>query len=266
MNPTDAYYKTKRTLLLFVGGLLLSIFAGFKIVNGEQKISFLPFQLERPELLSTILFVVVLFYLFQFSLQWAAQQLEVQENKFHKIDFTSTVAIGVLATLCYFGSIAIPLAGNLNISISANIFAITGTIFAAFATIVTFYTSIRTEKLAAWAGKFVKGQVAKKEEDLMTALLSGKWILNFNPKSPNGQKPISFITDGTIGEGQNKNEYTWRIRNGLLEIMNSEGQVFSRFTYEPDKGIFEHTNDLDTLSIKFQTIRRPMPKTKNTRS
>jgi hypothetical protein len=108
MNPTDSYYKTKRTLLLFVGGLLLAIFAGFKIVNGEQKTTILPFQLERPELLATILLVVVLFYLFQLSLQWAAQQTEVQVNKFHRIDFISTAAIGGIAVLCYLGSLSVP--------------------------------------------------------------------------------------------------------------------------------------------------------------
>jgi len=53
MAPTEIYYKTKRTLLLFVGALLLAIFAGFKITSSEQKISFLPFQLARPELLTT---------------------------------------------------------------------------------------------------------------------------------------------------------------------------------------------------------------------
>jgi hypothetical protein len=255
MNPTDAYYKTKRALLLFVGGLLLAIFAGFKIVNGEQRISFMPFQLERPELLSTILFVVVAFYLFQLSLQWAAQQAEVQENKFHRIDFISTVAIGALAALCYFGSLAIPFSRTLNISLDVSALFVFAIGFIAVIA-VTIYGSIRAEKLAAWFGKFVKGEVAKNEDALLTTLLSAKWILNFNPKNPNGKKSIVFNGDGTISEGQNKNESTWRIRNGLLEIMNSQGQVFSRFVYQPEKDIFEHTNDLDTLSIKSQTIAR----------
>jgi hypothetical protein len=90
MDPTANYYKTKRTLLLFVGALLLAVFAGFKIVNGDQRPSFLPFQLERPDLLGVILFVAVIFYIFQFSLQWAAQSLDVQNNRFHKIDFVAT--------------------------------------------------------------------------------------------------------------------------------------------------------------------------------
>jgi Fe2+ transport system protein B len=93
-------------LLLFVGALLLSMVAGFKI--GENKISLLPFQLEHPEWLTHILFVVVLFYLFQFSLQWAAQLSEIQKNRFHRIDFRAITTITVGSILFYVGWLGAP--------------------------------------------------------------------------------------------------------------------------------------------------------------
>jgi hypothetical protein len=101
MDPTEPYYKTKRNLLLFVACLLLAIFAGFKFAEVDQKITILPFQLARPEFLTHILVVAVVFNLFQFSLHWAAQKAEVQNNRFHRIDFISTTTIGAMSLICY---------------------------------------------------------------------------------------------------------------------------------------------------------------------
>ena len=41
-------------------------------------------------------------------------------------------------------------------------------------------------------------------------------------------------------------------KNGLLEILNDAGRIFSRFSCDKSKGMFVHTNDPDTLSIRFQ--------------
>jgi hypothetical protein len=65
----------------------------------------------------------------------------------------------------------------------------------------------------------------------------------------------TFHDDGYFGTGGNNNEYKWRVKNGLLEILNDAGRIFSRFSYDKSKGMFVHTNDPDTLSIRFQTIR-----------
>jgi hypothetical protein len=103
MDASNAYYKTKRNLLLFAGCLLLANFAGFKIADADVKITILPFQLARPDYLTTILFSAVAFNLVQFSLNWAAQNSEVQQNRFHRYDFILTNSIGVFSVNCYLG-------------------------------------------------------------------------------------------------------------------------------------------------------------------
>jgi hypothetical protein len=93
------------------------------------------------------------------------------------------------------------------------------------------------------------------DEELSRTLISGSdWILNYNPKAPGRVKQISFNADGSIGLGKNDNETTWRAKNGLLEILNSKNQIFSRFLYDGASNTFAHTNDDDTLSIKSQQI------------
>ena len=250
MDPTANYYKTKRTFLLFVGALLLAIFAGFKITNGQEKL--LPFQLEHPELLTHILFVAVLFYLFQYSLQWAAQISEIQNNRFHRIDFIATTTISAISIFCYIGWLVAPyvetvIAPHFNVSSS-----IAGVVFGVA---VSLTASLVYEKLASGIGRILKGKEASDDEKIMRLVKDKVWILNYNPTSPGNEKEISFEDDGSVGMGHNNNEHKWRVRNGLLEVVNSDGRVFSRFSYDDSKGQFYHTNDPDTLSIKSQSIR-----------
>ncbi|MEA2953871.1 MAG: hypothetical protein QOJ96_3391 [Alphaproteobacteria bacterium] len=258
MDPSDAYYKTKRNLLIFVGCLLLAIFAGFKIVNNEQRLSVIPFQLERPEFLSTILFVIVAFNLFQLSIQWAAQRAEVQRNRFHRIDFVSSTMIGGLSILCYFWSVSYPHINWLNLNITG---LATGTLLKAAALaaafIATLYSSLGIEKISERFGRRIKRKAKSEDEALFQTLISNDdWILIFNPNSPNGMKSISFNADGTIGLGKNNNEATWRIKNGLLEILDLKDLIFSRFSYDSSSHIFSNTNDHDTRSLRSQLIVR----------
>lgn len=81
---------------------------------------------------------------------------------------------------------------------------------------------------------------------------SRPWRLVFNP--PHRSKLITFLPDGQIGEGQNKNEYSWRLRDGHLELVQEDGRVHSRFVFHQRNSAFTHTNDADTLSIKGQYI------------
>jgi len=74
------------------------------------------------------------------------------------------------------------------------------------------------------------------------------------PSDPGRGKKLTFLDNEEIGEGKNDNESKWRVRRGLLELLNSEGKVFSRFLYDKEKQIFVHTNDEDTLSLRSQRI------------
>ena len=89
--------------------------------------------------------------------------------------------------------------------------------------------------------------------DLTSLLVSHRWELIFRP--PNQSKPISFLSDGSVGEGQNQNEHTWRIQNNKLELIQEDGHVHSRFNFVKETQRFIHTNDPDTRSIRDQIIQ-----------
>ncbi len=83
-------------------------------------------------------------------------------------------------------------------------------------------------------------------------LVSRPWVLVHNP--PDQSKPITFLRDGTVGEGQNQNEHMWRIHNSRLELLQGDGRVHSRFDFDKKATRFIHTNDPDTLSNRNQYI------------
>jgi hypothetical protein len=97
-------------------------------------------------------------------------------------------------------------------------------------------------------------QRALQHMDYVSLLISSKWILFFNP--PHGKKTIGFGMDNLVGEGRNKNESLWRVIDGKLEFINSEGRVFSRFVLDASQSRWTHTNDADTLSLRGQFIIR----------
>ncbi|MBZ9820621.1 TIR domain-containing protein [Mesorhizobium sp. CA4] len=90
------------------------------------------------------------------------------------------------------------------------------------------------------------------EGDMRSLLLGQAYRLFFAP--PNRSKRIRFHEDGTIVEGNNKNEHAWRIVGNRLELVQLDGRVHSRFEYDPQNKMFRHTNDADTLSLRGQTI------------
>ena len=86
-------------------------------------------------------------------------------------------------------------------------------------------------------------------------LPSKKYRLYHNPKvGPERSKVIRFEPDGSISEGRNKYEHTWRVHNGKLELIQEDGKVHSRFSFIRPSGIFLHTGDPDTKSAKGQYI------------
>jgi hypothetical protein len=91
------------------------------------------------------------------------------------------------------------------------------------------------------------------EATITSAILSTEYKFVFNPLN-NRSKTLSFLRDGSIGQGRNNNEASWRVTNGKLEILNSEGELYSRFALQPDGLSLQHTNDLDTQSIKGQFL------------
>ena len=89
------------------------------------------------------------------------------------------------------------------------------------------------------------------EENIRGAINSTTYRFVFNPATEQS-KILTFLPSGDIGEGKNDNENHWRIANGRLEIINSRGAVYSRFTLLDDGLSFHHTNEPDTLSLRGQ--------------
>lgn len=99
-----------------------------------------------------------------------------------------------------------------------------------------------------------KGTKKKKElHTLEELLLSRPYRLFFNPETKRSKR-IVFNNDGLIIEGNNRNEHSWRIKDDFLELIQLDKRVHSRFIYNKENDIFEHTNDSDTLSIRGQFI------------
>lgn len=89
------------------------------------------------------------------------------------------------------------------------------------------------------------------EAAILAALRSNRYRFVYNPLT-NKSKLVRFRENGEIGEGRNGNEYSWRISNSRLEIINDKNQVYSRFFLLPDKVTLHHTNDPDLPSLKGQ--------------
>lgn len=73
-------------------------------------------------------------------------------------------------------------------------------------------------------------------------LTSRPFILIFNLRVPRekGSKRMMFSRDGSIPMGSNENEHDWRVNaQGELEFTNHEGEVHSRFRFDPVKGQFD---------------------------
>jgi hypothetical protein len=89
------------------------------------------------------------------------------------------------------------------------------------------------------------------EARILKAIATTRYKFVFNPISERS-KFLTFLKDGTIGEGKNNNETRWRVRAGQLEILNSRHEVYSRFNLLEDGLSFHHTNEPGLLSIKGQ--------------
>ena len=109
----------------------------------------------------------------------------------------------------------------------------------------------------SWLGDKANVAISKAPDasELSLKDIVGKWHLTFNPKTQQG-KVVDLAPDGSLGEGRNKNEFRWKLEHGLFEFINSAGEVFSRFKYDPKDGALKSTDDQDTIAIKGQYMFR----------
>jgi hypothetical protein len=262
LEPTSTYLKSKRGLLLFAGALLLIVLVGVNPTS-PQSTHLLPFELRRPGLISYAVLVVVAYLIVETVSYWSSQNDEIRNHPSHERIHFFVIWIGLLAVVSQLYSMWLSPYENLEVSPhtydekfqwgalhGAAILSLS--IFAAFS--VLFATPILR--------RIRVSRISEDEQSLIEILPKRKWTLNFNPLQTNGQKDLSFNTDGTIGDGRNQNEDRWRVRGNYLELLNPSGQVFSRFVFDKATESFEHTNDEDTLSLRNQKIFLRPPKRK----
>ncbi len=242
-SPNEVYYKSRRFTVISSALLLLSIYVG--ITLGEDGTdpngTLFSVKLKSPDSLPLVFLFVCFYSIWQFWTAWFVQTQEVRDYVVNKADCWITgvlAASGVISFFCVF---------------SVYWF---WTILLFFLIIWYLFFFLGTQKLKI----FFAEKIRKKDNDISLKLTSQEWNLLFNPASNrvDNNKNVKFLENGNIqqigeSKGQN-NETTWRIRDGLLEILNKDGKIFSRFRYNSDKDIFEHTNDDDTLSIRHQII------------
>jgi len=245
-EPSASYIKAKRALIFFSGALLLGVWIGLQSSQKNGSTPILPFQLERPEYLPHILAIITAYYFFQLVINWIDQDTIIRQRVIQKIDFFISSVVGIFSIFSFIFVVANPLSH------------IDSGFFQSTANIVSLLAAIVGAVLAATGSMFAKRLLSVTQSNieakLHTTLIGKKWMMHFNPAIPNAKKVITFKDDGLIGEGQNKNENTWKIREGFLEIYNLQSQLQSRFIYNKKNQAFYHTNDKDTLSIPGQTI------------
>jgi hypothetical protein len=114
---------------------------------------------------------------------------------------------------------------------------------------------------AKWAGdKFnaidSSRSIQNRNARIREAILTGSWTLNFNPAHPNGHKPISFLSDGSIGIGKNRNEFRWELLDDILRVFREDGALQNDFRYIDPQEKFICTNNNFAKGYKDQYIAR----------
>ncbi|MAS87616.1 MAG: hypothetical protein CMH30_06535 [Micavibrio sp.] len=237
-EPSDYYFKNKRNLAIFSGLLIAAEI--LPLTDNEQN-SLFPFKLGSLDDLPIILLVIVLYNAFQLLVAWSAQYESVRLHLLNRIDafiITSLAGASILIFIYHSQPHEMWLKSLLYLAIFIY-FLLQGGLF-----LIRPY----------FINDVLSGIQLEKDKELFDIITSKEWTLVYSPLQDQ-KKDIIFDKSGNISKGKNSNENTWQIRNNLLELLNEEKKVFSRFRYNSNKKLFEHTNDSDTLSIENQTIK-----------
>lgn len=230
--PTDIYYKSRRFTVVVSFFLSLTIYGGAYLPEDGV---ICQIKLATPEYLPIIVTIILMYSIWEYFASWYVQKPEVRDGFINIIDcfFTGLISISPLSSIFYkFPSFCFWVIYIILLALW---------VFSFFPLVIFLYNN-----------------TVRKNKAIGEILLDKKWNLSFDPIRAKN-KNIAFLEDGNIAEGKNNNEFTWRIQRGLLEILNRDGIIFSRFRYNKDKKQFEHTNDEDTLSRRNQIISETEP-------
>ena len=260
-TPNDAYFKSRRALVVSSGLLALSLLSGITPDHTDGSLTFFSLRLNSPENIPLIFLVITVYLIWQLWSAWLVQADEVRRSPVNRLD----VFLSFLIAFCAIGIWIWPyllqaidfVSGDRWGRIATTTVAVLlGAIVSNISSYLLLKASTRAREmmLAKKIASRTSREREQEQKNFTDGFLTGKdWLLIFNPKN-NKSKRISFLPDRTIGSGNNHNEHSWRISDGLLEILNNEGRVFSRFKFNDSLSVFQHTNDADTLSIREQVI------------
>jgi hypothetical protein len=268
IEPSELYFKAKRWLVLASGSLLLSLTVGLDVSGSSNGL--VPIPILDKTKINIVIFVIVLYFIAQFQIHWISQNLEIREKTQFRFDYYTTLGIALMAVISYIFSLVIPVTDALytqffEVVVDAKILGANVFDFSFVSSLMAVLSGALAAAIStgAWV-KLVKSYLKlyrrRQEESRAAAdsgyelLLKQQWMLNFNPRHPNGKKKVTFLENGEIGEGRNHNESKWRMHNEFLELLNDDGKVFSRFKFNSQNNTFFHTNDEDTLSIRDQDL------------
>jgi hypothetical protein len=239
-EPSDLYNRAKRNLVIVVG-LLAVVLLGY--IGSNEKLAFAGIHLES-EAVPTTLALIALYLLYQYWLSWSFQPDAIKKELRHDFFVTIIPAIVVLLGFVFWHGVHQTLGWGL--------------------WEITQLLALVGAAVAITSGAFLVGRLRSseqqkttlREQTIQSRLFQQGWKFNFNPKYPYKIKPISFNADGTIGEGRNDNETSWRWDGDVLELIRSDGKVQNRLRYNPDLDRFVATQPSATNHIKDQYIYR----------
>lgn len=256
-EPSIDYKRSKRWAIIFSGLLSLSVVVG---IEPNDNSSIFPFKLNNVELLSEFLAVGLAYFLYQVVLFWAGQHDEIKSLGHFKVDHRACLMIGGFSlgiwSFEWFEIVLLWLSDKLSFITDISVLIVVPDfIIPLIASVVFVLSAIKgMQARARILVDLSELQATARGHAISIRLLTDKWILIYNPKRREGYKELQFKKDGVIGKGANENEHSWRTRNGLLELLDSSGSVYSRFRYIEPADAFEHTNDSDTRSLPDQRI------------
>lgn len=259
MASREEFNRNKRWAGLFSAFLIVHLTAGVQQSNGGGLFGI---TLENPGALDEVFLLFSLIFTFKSINLWTAMDDVYRRSIQYKIDDGSSLIFSIVTFSFYvsqylqnFVIFEFSVPDYLDFSFSALL------ISALFLVLISSIYTLRS---------FRKEQSLLKDSHIVQLLITGTWYLIFANARARissgaiGWKKISFKEDGFIGEGRNKNENTWQVIGGYVEIFNDKDELYSRFILSDKE--FEATDDSDVQALPGQRIVRNIDEWKTRKS
>lgn len=241
MNPTDNYIRARKYCLIWASALIASLIVG--IEESSDSISILPLKFSNVEYLEFFVFLISFACFLMYFINVNLQIEDVFERRYFVLETYIVYAYSIFALYMYA-----------TFKIQEAFPDIHNRVLYLFGVLFSLLFLVALDRNRVFIRTMLIRKIIKIDEFPIDDLLNKRWIMHFKIDNPSSRKYVRFEKDGSISEGGNNNESGWRQSNEYLEIINSNGDVFSRFRFDREANRFNHTNDPDTLSLPGQVI------------